>query len=79
MASCPGVCHADAISRGLQWLEDSPEIDGSLFDKKADLDPSKVARREPGKLVRGLQATASKASIAACAGCEHDLPDVHRL
>ncbi|HNO76799.1 MAG TPA: hypothetical protein PKN33_01970 [Phycisphaerae bacterium] len=55
-----GVCHADAISRGLQWLEDSPEIDGSLFDKKADLIWRKVARREPGKLVRGLQATASK-------------------
>ncbi len=55
-----GVCHADAIARGLRWLENSPEIDGSLFDKDADLIWRKVARREPGKLVRGLQATASK-------------------
>ncbi|GJM24568.1 MAG: hypothetical protein DHS20C16_09830 [Phycisphaerae bacterium] len=55
-----GVCHADAISRGLEWLENAPEIDGSLFDKDADLIWRKVARREPGKLVRGLQATASK-------------------
>ncbi len=55
-----GVCHGDAIARGLQWLEDSPEIGGSLFDKDADLIWRKVARREPGKLVRGLQATASK-------------------
>jgi hypothetical protein len=55
-----GVCHADAIGRGLKWLEDSPEIGGSLIDQDADWIWRKVARREPGKLVRGLQAIASK-------------------
>ncbi len=55
-----GIDHAVAIKRSLEWLDRSPEIDGSLIDSEADLIWRKVARREPGKLVRGLQATASR-------------------
>ncbi len=48
------------IRRGLGWLARSPELDGgSLVDAKADIIWRKVARREPNKLARSLQAVAS--------------------
>lgn len=48
------------IRRGLEWLRSSPELDGgTLVDSKADLIWRKVARREPNKLARSLQAVAS--------------------
>jgi hypothetical protein len=48
------------IKRGLEWLSASPELHGdSLVDTRADLIWRKVARREPRKAVRYLQATAS--------------------
>lgn len=49
------------IDRGLAWLAAAPELNGaSLIDPQADLIWRKVARREPGKAVRYLQATASR-------------------
>lgn len=48
------------INKGLDWLEYSPEINGSLIDKKADLIWRKVARREPNKFTRYAQTIASR-------------------
>ena len=49
------------IARGLAWLAHAPELgDGSLIDEGADLIWRKVARREPRKLSRYAQATASR-------------------
>ncbi len=56
-----GADHTDAIELGLKWLQHSPEIDGTLVDQDASMIWRKVARREPGKLSRGVQALASKA------------------
>jgi hypothetical protein len=55
-----GPDHVDAVARGLQWLANPPEIDVPLIDWEQDLIWRKVARREPGKLTRGLQAVASR-------------------
>lgn len=52
---------AEAVARSLDWLRSSPELDGgSLVDAEAKLIWRKVARAEPGKLSRYLQATASR-------------------
>lgn len=49
------------VQRGLDWLAAAPELDGgSLIDEAAGLIWRKVARREPGKLARGLQALSSR-------------------
>jgi hypothetical protein len=58
-AAC-GVDHASAVQRGLDWLRHAAEIGGSLVDLSADLVWRKVARHEPGKLSRTLQASASR-------------------
>jgi len=55
-----GRDYIGAVERGLRWLIDPPEIAGSLIDIEADVIWRKVARHEPGKLVRGLQAAASR-------------------
>ncbi len=55
------ACGADyegAVKLGLDWLESSPEISGSLIDPRDDFIWRKVSRHEPGKLVRILQASA---------------------
>lgn len=50
-----------AAYRGLAWLQASPELEGgSLVDEQAGVIWRKVGRREPGRLVRGLQAGASR-------------------
>lgn len=59
-----GVDHMPAIERGLNWLNHSSEIGGTLVDREADLIWRKVARREPGKLSRSVQALASWAHPA---------------
>ena len=52
-----------AINRGLGWLWKSPELQGrSLIDSSAGLIWRKVARREPAKLSRGVQAVVSRFS-----------------
>lgn len=51
------------LQRGVAWLESCPELDGgSLLDAGAGVIWRKVARREPGKLSRTLQALASRAN-----------------
>jgi hypothetical protein len=52
--------YSDAIWRGLQWLADPPEATDPLIDVQADVIWRKVARHEPSKLVRGVQAAASR-------------------
>lgn len=60
-----GIRHWDAVRRSCEWLIASPELDGgSLVDAKEDLIWRKVARHEPNKLVRTLQATASKVNAS---------------
>lgn len=54
-----GPGHDDAVSKGLGWLACSPEINGSTIDENLNLIWRKVARREPRKLARKLQAAAS--------------------
>ncbi len=56
---------SQAVVRGLSWLARSPEIGGSLIDRAANVIWRKVARREPRKLTRGLQAVASRLHPAA--------------
>ncbi len=52
-----------AIARGLRWLAASPELGGaSLVDGRAGLIWRKVARREPARLSRYVQATVSQLS-----------------
>jgi hypothetical protein len=52
----------DHARRGVAWLAASPELGGaSLVDAEAGVIWRKVARREPGKLSRTLQALASRA------------------
>lgn len=49
-----------AIQRGLDWLDAAPELQGrSLIDEEIPVIWRKVARREPGKLVRCVQAGVS--------------------
>lgn len=55
-----GLDCSAATRRGMQWLVSSPELGGgSLIDGEADLIWRKVARREPGKLVRYMQSGVS--------------------
>ena len=55
-----GQSFAREIARGLQWLASAPELQGgSLIDDQAGIIWRKVARREPAKLSRYLQAAAS--------------------
>jgi len=61
LAEAGGRDMGEPIARGLAWLEASPELGGgSLVDRTAGLIWRKVARREPGKLSRTLQAAASR-------------------
>ena len=59
LAGAGGPDNLDAISRSLSWLRRSPEIDGTLIDRANGLIWRKVARREPRKLARTLQAAAT--------------------
>jgi hypothetical protein len=56
-----GQRHHDAVEKSVGWLIRTPELGGgSLVDVREGLIWRKVARHEPNKLVRTLQATASK-------------------
>jgi hypothetical protein len=58
-----GVNFDRFIGRGLKWLWRAPELGGgSLIDRPAELIWRKVARREPRKLSRYIQAGASRLS-----------------
>jgi len=66
----------EPVARGLEWLFSSPELRGaSLIDDEAGLIWRKVARREPGKLARYLQAAASRVKPSLrVPGLDHVLP-----
>lgn len=55
-----GDDHTASIARGLRWLEFAPELQGSLIDRSMGFIWRKVARHEPGKLARTLQAVATR-------------------
>ncbi len=56
-----GVNFTDEVRKGLDWLVRAPELNGgSLIDREADLIWRKVARHEPAKLSRYIQAAASR-------------------
>ena len=59
VARACGRDYTDAIDRGVHWLFHPSENIPSLVDVERDIIWRKVARRGPGKLVRGLQAMAS--------------------
>jgi hypothetical protein len=62
-ADAAGTSFDGAIARGLRWLASAPELNGaSLIDRSAGLVWRKVARREPAKLSRYIQAGASRLS-----------------
>ncbi|MFW6146519.1 MAG: hypothetical protein ACOC7R_04215 [Planctomycetota bacterium] len=60
LADACGDRHNEAIARGLHWLVDPPETSEPLIDADEGIIWRKVARREPVKLARGLQAAASR-------------------
>ena len=61
LARAGGPEHGDAVARSLSWLVSSPELGGgSLIDHDAITLWRKVARREPRKASRYLQAAASR-------------------
>jgi len=55
-----GPLHRRAVEKSLEWLIRAPEIPNSLVDRESDIIWRKVARHEPGKLSRGIQAVASR-------------------
>lgn len=59
LARACGQDHSAAIDKGLRWLANPAESTGSLIDTERNVIWRKVARREPRRLVRGLQAVAS--------------------
>ena len=59
LAKACGQDHSASIEKGLNWLINPPEITGSLVDPEHNIIWRKVARREPRRLVRGLQAAVS--------------------
>ncbi len=60
LAEAGGELHAEPIERGLDWLYASPELGGgSLIDEPQRVIWRKVARREPRKFVRRMQAACS--------------------
>ena len=61
LAAAGGPDFGANIQKGLAWLERSPEIDASLVDYENGVIWRKVARREPGKLSRYVNAMASRA------------------
>jgi len=61
LADAGGEVDLDAIRRGLGWLVSAPEVSDALILDRPGLTVRKVARTDPGKLVRGLRAVAAKA------------------
>ena len=59
LAKACGRDSSASIERGLRWLLNPPEKAGALIDTEHNIIWRKVARREPRRLVRGLQAAAS--------------------
>jgi len=60
LAEACDIDHSESIEKGLQWLASPAEKIESLIDEERTVIWRKVARREPAKLARTLQATASR-------------------
>jgi hypothetical protein len=60
LAEAGGTFHRDAIAKSVGWLVNPPELKSSLIDPVANMIWRKVARHEPNKLVRSLQAGLSR-------------------
>ena len=60
LAESCGHDHSESIEKGLRWLANPAEKIESLIDTERNVIWRKVARCEPNRLVRGLQATASR-------------------
>jgi hypothetical protein len=58
LAKACGQDHSDSIRASICWLTHPAENTGSLIDTERHVVWRKVARREPRRLVRGLQAAA---------------------
>lgn len=59
LADACGTDYSEAVKKSLGWLTNPPESPGSLIDRERNIIWRKIARREPFKLVRKLQAAAS--------------------
>jgi hypothetical protein len=60
MQNASGMDYSRWIDRGITWLINPPETGVSLIDAQADLIWRKIARHEPNRLSRGLQAAVSR-------------------
>jgi hypothetical protein len=60
LAEAGGHCHADAICRGLRWLDSPPETTQDLVSDVPPVIWRKVARGDPAKAVRGLRAASTR-------------------
>ena len=60
LAEAGGDDHLDSICRGLRWLESPAESAEPLILDNPPITWRKVARNDPRKLARGLQATATR-------------------
>ncbi len=60
LAEACGQDYSESIEKGLRWLYNPAEITDSLVDTERNIIWRKVGRREPLRLVRSLQATASR-------------------
>jgi len=69
LAEACGRDYSEAIEKGLQWLLNPPEIPGVIIDMERNIIWRKVGRREPGKLIRSLQAVASRLHPAIKVPC----------
>lgn len=70
-----GADHFAAVRRGVEWMVRPAELAFSLIDMPAGVIWRKVARREPGKLARSLQAAASRVHPRLrCPGLDRLLP-----
>lgn len=69
LAELGGADHADRVTRGVEWLDQHPEVLGELISPRHAVVWRKVGRREPPKAARvlsaGLTSLAPRARIPA--------------
>lgn len=62
LSEAGGTDHAEAVARGLRWLDTHPEVLEELVSTKHHLVWRKVGRREPPKAARSLSAATTSVS-----------------
>lgn len=65
LADAGGTAYVAEIAKGLDWMTERPESGESLIHDELALTWRKSARADPGKLVRGLRAVATRARSGA--------------